>query len=93
MSHESSCSFTLESTYYYTQCHSPRANTGSAFFRFSQLTMHTIESIAVITYVYSYMGLSLDFKNAIERQLGTIYAIEPVPKRCRTLYKHGRLHV
>ena len=40
----------VESTYCYTQCHSPRANTGSAFFRFSQLTTYTIESIAVITY-------------------------------------------
>ena len=55
VSHESSCSFTLESTYCYTQCHSPRANTGSAFFRFAQLTMYTIESIAVITYAYSYV--------------------------------------
>ena len=55
VSHESSCSFTLESTYGYMQCHSPRANTGSTFFRFSQLTTYTIESIAVITYAYSYV--------------------------------------
>ena len=48
-------------TYCYTQCHSPHATTGSAFFRFSQLATYTIESIAVITYAYSYMGLSLDF--------------------------------
>ena len=61
--HESSCTFTLESTYCYTQCHSPHANTVFAFFRFSQLKTCTIESSSynICVCVAICMGLLLDF--------------------------------